>query len=102
MTQKNTRFFRLIPIETDNREWECSIIKEELIVEAESEEDARKKAAYLTKIAVEKSCEDLITGPFTGPWDKEELVRAEEISKIPDGFPKERIIYKSDPIDKFD
>jgi len=93
----NVKFFRLIPVETDNEEWECSIIKEELIVEAENEEEARERAVFFTKTAVAKKLGKNIPA---GPWYKKELVKAEEISEIPDGFPEERTIYKDDPMDK--
>ena len=92
------KFFMLIPI-ADGEEWKCSVIKEKIIVEAENEEEAREIASKYTRIAVavERGKDILIS-----PWINEKLVTAKVIPKIPEDFPKERIIRKDDPIDKFD
>ena len=95
----NRKLFKLSPI-SDSYDWKCSMVKEDIIIEAENEEVAREIASRLTLIAAERGPKRELA---LSPWKKEKLVEVKPISKteIPEDFPEERIICKED-LDKLD
>lgn len=71
--------FKLKPIDLDHPDWECSTHKEECLVYAETEDQARDVATFQFKIATAKKVGAEVP---RSPWRNPDLVESVEIADM--------------------